>query len=76
LLPNYGSDTNRYKNFLANQMLKISVSGEEEEISARGKPITGSRRVMDVMSKFGSKCKYGDSNKVLSESDVVVGVPL
>jgi hypothetical protein len=57
-------------------MLKISVSGEEEEISARGKPITGSRRVMDVMSKFGSKCKYGDSNKVLSESDVVVGVPL
>jgi hypothetical protein len=39
--------------------LKISVSGEEE-ISARGKPITDSRRVMDVMSKFGSKCKYGD----------------
>jgi hypothetical protein len=59
LLPKYGSDTNRYKNFLANQTLKISVSGEEE-ISARGKPITDSRRVMDVMSKFGSKCKYGD----------------
>jgi hypothetical protein len=35
--------------------LKISVSGEEEEKSARGKPITDSRRVMDVMSKFGSK---------------------
>jgi hypothetical protein len=42
LLPNYGSDTNQYKNFLANQTLKISVSGEEEEISARGKPITDS----------------------------------
>jgi hypothetical protein len=27
LLPNYGSDTNWYKNFLANQTLKISVSG-------------------------------------------------
>jgi hypothetical protein len=25
------------------------VSGEEEEISARGKPITDSRRVMDVI---------------------------
>jgi hypothetical protein len=29
LLPNYGSDTNWYKNFLANQTLKISVSDEE-----------------------------------------------
>jgi hypothetical protein len=49
LQPNYGSDTNWYKNFLANQTLKISVSGEEEEISARRKPITDSRRVMDVI---------------------------
>jgi hypothetical protein len=30
LMPNYGSDTNWYKNFLANQTLKISVSGEGE----------------------------------------------
>jgi len=30
LLPNYGSDTNWYKNFLANPTLKISVSGSEE----------------------------------------------
>jgi len=52
LLPNYGSDTNWYKNFLANQTLKISVS--DEEISARGKPITDSSRVRDVMSKFSS----------------------
>ena len=35
LMPNHGSDTNWYKNFLVNQMLKISVSGEE--ISAKGK---------------------------------------
>src|SRR5215212_11811244 len=59
LLPNYGSDTNWYKNFLANQTLKISVS--DEEISARGKPITDSSRVRDVMSKFSSK--YGDVRK-------------
>jgi hypothetical protein len=56
LMPNYGSDTNWYKNFLANQTLKISVGGEE--IPARGTPITDSSRVRDVMSKFGSK--YGD----------------
>jgi hypothetical protein len=42
-----GSDTNWYRNFLANQTLKISVSGEE--IPARGKPITDSSRVRDVI---------------------------
>lgn len=51
--PNYGSDTNWYKNFLANQTLKISVS--DEELPARGKLITDSSRVRDVMSKFSSK---------------------
>jgi hypothetical protein len=30
LLPNYGSDANWYKNFLANPTLKISVSSGEE----------------------------------------------
>jgi hypothetical protein len=72
LLPNYGSDTNWYRNFLANQTLKISVSGEE--ISARGKPITDSSRVRDVMSKFGSK--YGDVRKYYPKPDVAVEVPL
>lgn len=68
LLPNYGSDTNWYRNFLANQTLKISVSGEE--IPARGKPITDSSRIRDVMSKFGSK--YGDVRKYYPKPDVAV----
>jgi hypothetical protein len=72
LLPNYGSDTNWYKNFLANQTLKISVSGEE--ISARGKPITDSSRVKDVISKFNSK--YGDVRKYYPKPDVAVEVSL
>jgi hypothetical protein len=72
LLPNYGSDTNWYKNFLANQTLKISVS--REEISARGKPITDSSRVSDVMSKFSSK--YGDVRKYYPKPDVAVEVSL
>jgi hypothetical protein len=45
LLPNYGSDTNWYENFLANQTLKVSVSGEE--IPVGGKPVTDSNRVSD-----------------------------
>ena len=72
LLPNYGSDTNWYRNFLSNQTLKISVSGEE--IPARGKPITDSSRVRDVISKFGSK--YGDVRKYYPKPDVAVEVPL
>ncbi|HET6730632.1 MAG TPA: nitroreductase/quinone reductase family protein [Nitrososphaeraceae archaeon] len=72
LMPNYGSDTNWYKNFLANQTLKISVSGKE--IPARGKPITDSSKVRDVMKKFGSK--YGDVRKYYPKSDVAVEVPL
>jgi hypothetical protein len=72
LMPNYGSDTNWYKNFLANQTLKISVSGEE--IPAGGKPITDSNRVRDVVNKFSSK--YGDVRKYYPKPDVAVEVPL
>ena len=73
LLPNYGSDTNWYKNFLANQTLNISVSGEEE-IPAKGKSITDSSKVTDVMNKFGSK--YGDVRKYYPKPDVAVEVQL
>jgi hypothetical protein len=59
LLPVEGSDTNWYKNMLVDPTLKISVNGVE--IPERGKPITDSRRVRDVMSKFSSK--YGDVRK-------------
>jgi hypothetical protein len=50
LLPNYGSDTNWYKNLLVDPTLKVSINGIETP--ARGKIITD--RVMDVMSKFSS----------------------
>jgi hypothetical protein len=47
LEPNYGSDTNWNKNFLANQMLKISAgqaAAGGQEIPARRKAITDSSR--------------------------------
>jgi hypothetical protein len=71
-MPNYGSDTNWYKNFLTNHTLKISVSGQE--ISVSGKAITDSNKVRDVMSKFSSK--YGDVRKYYPKPDVAVEVPL
>jgi hypothetical protein len=72
LMPNYGSDTNWYKNFLANQTLKISLN--DQEIPAKGKVITDSSKVRNIMSKFSSK--YGDIRKYYPKPDVAVEVPL
>jgi hypothetical protein len=57
LLPVQGSDTNWYKNLLVYPTLKISVNGVE--ISERGKPITDSNRVDNVVRKFRSKYAKG-----------------
>ena len=76
LLPVQGSDTNWYKNMLVDLTLNISVSGEEEEIPARGKPITDSNRVKDIVSKFKSKYGEGDVKRYYPKVDVAVEVPL
>ena len=72
LLPNHGSDTNWYKNVLVDPTLKISVNSVE--ISARGKLITDSNRVDDVVMKFNSK--YGEVKRYYTIFDVAVEVPL
>jgi hypothetical protein len=73
LLPVQGSDSSWYKNLLVDPTLKISVNGIE--ISARGKPITDSNRVDDILRKF--KSKYGgDVKKYYPKIDVAVEVPL
>jgi hypothetical protein len=75
LLPVQGSDTNWYKNLLVEPTLKISVNGEEE-IPARGKPITDSNRVDDIVRKFKSKYGEGDVKKYYPKVDVAVEIPL
>ena len=75
LLPVQGTDTNWYKNFLADQTLKISVNGGTET-SIRGKPITDSNRVGDIVSKFKSKYGEGDVKKYYPKTDVAVEVSL
>jgi hypothetical protein len=75
LLPVQGSDTNWYNNFLANQTLKISVSGEEG-IPARGKPITDGNRVDQIVGKFESKYGQEDVKKYYPKHNVAVEVAL
>jgi hypothetical protein len=72
LLPNQGSDTNWYKNLIVDPTLKISVNGVE--IPARGKLITDSNRVDDIVRKF--KSKYGEVKKYYTKFGVAVEVPL
>ena len=73
LLPVQGSDINWYKNLQVDPTLKISLNGVE--ISARGKPITDSNRVDDILRKF--KSKYGgDVKKYYPKVDVAVEAPL
>jgi hypothetical protein len=72
LVPNHGSDTNWYKNVLVDPTLKISVNGVE--ISARGKLITDSNRVHDIVRKFNSK--YGDVKRYYTKFDIAVEVTL
>src|ERR671915_242427 len=74
LLPVQGSDTNWYKNLLADRTLKISVNGAE--IPTRGKAITENNRVDDVVRKFRSKYGEGDVKKYYTKFDVAVEVPL
>ena len=76
LLPIRGSDTNWYKNLLVESTLKISVNGGEEIPAVRGKPITDSNRVNDIVKKFKSKYGEGDVKKYYPKTDVAVEVQL
>jgi hypothetical protein len=80
LLPVQGSDTKWYKNVLADPTLKISVNNggaeEEEEITARAKPITESSMVDSIVKKFKSKYGEGDVKKYYPKTDVAVEVSL
>ncbi|MFZ0554145.1 MAG: nitroreductase/quinone reductase family protein [Nitrososphaeraceae archaeon] len=74
LLPVQGSDTSWYKNLLVDPTLKISVNGIE--LSARGKPITDSNGVDDIVRKFKSKYGEGDVKRYYTKFDVAVEVTL
>jgi hypothetical protein len=73
LLPVQGSDTNWYKNSLVDPTLKISVN--DLESPARGKPVTDSESVDNIVKKFKSKYGEGELKKYYSKFDAAVEVP-
>ena len=74
LLPVRGSDTNWYKNMLVDPTLKISVNGVD--ISERGKQITDTNMVDDIVEKFKSKYGEGEVKKYYTNFDVAIEVTL
>lgn len=70
LLPVEGSDTQWYKNVLADPEFKISV--DDTEIFTTGKPIADLARVIEIAQKFRSK--YGEGNIKKYYPKINVGV--
>lgn len=74
LLPVQGSDTYWYKNLLMNPILKISAGGSQ--ISEKGKILSESNNVDNVVRKFQSKYGEGDVKRYYPKTDVAVEVPI
>ena len=74
LLSVQGSETNWYKNLLVEPTLKISINGVETP--ARGKPITSTNIVNDIVRKLKSKYGEGEVKKYYTKFDVAAEVIL
>lgn len=74
LLPVHGSDTQWYKNVLANPQMRIDARGIEAEFGAV--PFTDATRVSTVVKKFREKYGAVDIKKYYSKLDVAVQADL
>jgi deazaflavin-dependent oxidoreductase (nitroreductase family) len=70
LLPVKGSETQWYKNVLANPKMRVNALGAEAEIQAV--PVTDAAEVSPVVEKFRKKYGVGDVKKYYSKFDVAV----
>ncbi|MBI3477284.1 MAG: nitroreductase family deazaflavin-dependent oxidoreductase [Acidobacteria bacterium] len=74
LLPVQGSDTQWYKNILANPAMKITARNAGAEVQAV--PITDTNGVASVIEKFRAKYGAGEVKKYYSKFDVAVLVKM
>lgn len=74
LLPVYGSDTNWYKNILANPNLEIAAEGKNVKVKA--KSLTEKKQVSDVIDRFDEKFGADEIKKWYSKLDVAVELAL
>jgi deazaflavin-dependent oxidoreductase (nitroreductase family) len=74
LLPVTGSDTEWYKNTLANPDIELYVKGRK--LAAHAKPIRDSEKVAEVVNRFRSKHGPSEVTKYYTKLDVAVEVPI
>jgi deazaflavin-dependent oxidoreductase (nitroreductase family) len=74
LIPVHGSDSNWYKNELANPSIHVSANGAE--LDAHTTALTDSAKVNRVVDRF--RAKYGDKtfDDYYPKHDVAIEVPL
>lgn len=74
LLPVQGSDTQWYKNVLANPKLRIEVHGASDDVVVT--PITEHKKVSSVAEKFRAKYGVADVKRYYSKFDVAVSAKM
>jgi deazaflavin-dependent oxidoreductase (nitroreductase family) len=74
LLPVHGSDTQWYKNLLADPKIRIDAGRTEAEIKVS--PLTDATQVSSVVEKFRAKYGVKDVKKYYSKLDVAVLAPI
>ena len=74
LLPIHGSDTQWFKNIVANPTVRLAIDGADLEGTA--KPITDPPKVSDVLEKFRGKYGNSDVRRYYSNPDAAVEIPL
>ncbi len=72
LLPVSGSNTQWYRNLIANPSLDVSAKGRE--LSVKATLISDSRKVNEVVEEFRSKYGAGEIKKYYSKMDVAVEI--
>jgi deazaflavin-dependent oxidoreductase (nitroreductase family) len=74
LLPVQGSQTQWFKNVLANPAIRLKADGAA--VSARAEPTTDPEKVHAVVEKFRHKYGNADVKRYYSNFDAAVEVPL
>jgi deazaflavin-dependent oxidoreductase (nitroreductase family) len=74
LVPVQGSDTQWYKNVVANPAIRVGADGAQAEFRAAS--ITDTREVESIVEKFRGKYGAGDVKKYYAKHDVALRLPL
>ena len=74
LVPVKGSETEWYKNVIAEPEMQISAKGRK--LALKANPILDPSKVKEVVEKFKSKYGAGEIKKYYSKLDAAIEVPL